>query len=245
MAKRKTVYSQAVIDFIKDSIKKQRLLPGQKVCEQGIASEMSVSRAPVREALNVLLGEGLVISGPHLGKRVTALSVQEIRDAYTLGGAVYGVMLAASAPQYTAKDFSHLESVRQGFKDQTENGLKSHDDFEKLRYRLHDVMLQYALRRWDTRLIVFCGNLSCCLLHKTHRRVLTPADYLNYTEGFIQAAKKRDGQALENGARAFFDVLGSRLCIAGYDHEESEYSFALDKKFHMHKRRQPAIRVAV
>lgn len=146
MAKRKTVYSQAVIDVINDSIKKQRLLPGQKVCEQNIATEMNVSRAPVREALNVLLGEGLVISGPHLGKRVTALSMQEIRDAYTLGGAVYGVMIASSMDQYTPKDCALLENLQQNFRDCTAGNGRS-DEYEKLRLRLHDTMLQYAVKR--------------------------------------------------------------------------------------------------
>lgn len=245
MAKRKIVYSQAVIDFIKDSIKKQRLLPGQKVCEQSIASEMNVSRAPVREALNVLLGEGLVISGPHLGKRVTALNMQEIRDAYTLGGAAYGVMIAASAHQYTPKDHIQLELIRQGFKDQAEKASRGPDDYDKLRYRLHDVVLQYASRRWDMRLLVYCGNLSCYLLHKTHRQVLSPVDYLNYSSDFLNAVKQKDAAALERGARSFFDMLGQRLSVAGYDHSENASNLVLDKKFHMHKRRQPLIKVSV
>lgn len=245
MAKRKVVFSQAVIDFIKDAIKKQRLLPGQKVCEQTIAGEMNVSRAPVREALNVLLGEGLVISGPHLGKRVAALSMQEICDAFTLGGASYGVMLSASAAQYTPKDCTQLEVVRQGFMSLAENGVKNYDDYDKLRLRLHDIMLQYAVRRWDMRLLLYCANLSSCLFYDTHKKVMSPADYANYIDGFLRCGRNKDPHEVEKGARAFFDTMGSRLSVAGYDHAGSNNNLVLDKKFHMHKRRQPAIRVAV
>lgn len=244
MAKRRTVYSQAVIDFIKDAIKKQRLLPGQKVCEQTIAGEMNVSRAPVREALNVLLGEGLVISGPHLGKRVTALSMQEIRDAFTLGGANYGVMLASSVQQYTPKDYTQLEIVRQGFKEQAEKGACS-EDFGKMRLRLHDVMLQYATRRWDMRILLYCANLADCLLYKTHCQVMSPADYAAYAESFLKAMRDKDAAALESSVRATFDIMGQRLSVAGYDHSGSEHNLMIDKKFHAHKRRQPVIRVAV
>ena len=245
MAKRKVVYSQVVIDFIKDAIKKQRLLPGQKVCEQTIAGEMNVSRAPVREALNVLLGEGLVISGPHLGKRVTALSMQEICDAYTLGGAAYGVMLGASAGLYTPKDRTQLEVVRQGFAAQAEKGIKNYDDYDKLRLRLHDILLQYAVRRWDMRLLVYCANLSSCLLYDTHKKVMSPADYAGYIESFLKSGRNKDPYELENGARSFFNTMGRRLAIAGYDHADNQTNFVLDKKFHMHKRRQPVIKVAV
>lgn len=245
MAKRKVVYSQTVIDFIKEAIKKQRLLPGQKVCEQSIASEMNLSRAPVREALNVLLGEGLVISGPHLGKRVTALSMQEIHDAYTLAGAVSGVMLAASIPQYTAKDYAQFEVIAQGLKEQSEKGAYKYEDYDRLRQRLHELALQYAFKRWDMRLLVYCGNLSAYLLHKTHREVLLPADYLCYAESLLRNIKNKDAQTLESETRVFFDLLGRRLSVAGYDHHAIEQNFVLDKKFHMHKRRQLAAKIPV
>lgn len=244
MAKKKTVYSQAVIDFIKDSIKKQRLLPGQKVCEQSIASEMSVSRAPVREALNVLLGEGLVISGPHLGKRVTALSVQEIRDVFTLGGAMYGVMIAGSLPQYSARDMAQLESVHLGFREQTKKGQHS-EEYDKFRLHLHELLLQYAVKRWDTRFLLYCSNISDCLLHKTHREVLSAADYMGYTENMLKHMKSKDVHGLEKSVRNTFDSIGERLSVAGYDHKDNEHNFVLDKKFYLHKRRQPSIRVAI
>lgn len=244
MAKRKTVYSQAVIDFIKTSIKEQHLLPGQKVCEQSIAGEMNVSRAPVREALNVLLGEGLLISGPHLGKRVTALSVQEIRDAFVLGGAAYGVMLSASAGQYTSKDCAQLEHFRDGFKKQAE-GPVSLAEYDKLRAGMHDLLLQYAMRRWDMRMLVYCANLSTCLFHKTHRRVMGPEDYMHYSDVFLKGIKHKDGPELESGIRATFNIMGQRLSVAGYDHADNQGKFVLDKKFHIHKRRQPVVKVSV
>ena len=244
MAKRKTVYSQAVIDFIKDSIKKQRLLPGQKVCEQNIASEMNVSRAPVREALNVLLGEGLVISGPHLGKRVTALSMQEIRDAYALGGAVYGVIIASTVDQYTPKDFAMLESLQNGFKNCASGGGKA-EEYEKLRVRLHDTMLQYAIKRWDLRLLTYCANLSDYLLHKTHREVISAHVYHDYSRKFLQSMKSKDSQALEASVRNIFNVFGERLEVAGYDYQGNDNPFVRDKRFHIHKRRQQGLRAAV
>lgn len=244
MAKRKVVYSQAVIDFIKNSIKKQRLLPGQKVCEQSIASEMSVSRAPVREALNVLLGEGLVISGPHLGKRVTALSVQEIRDVFALGGAMYGVMIAGSMSQFGNRDMMQLEVVRQGFKEQSHNK-RNFEEYDKLRTLLHDVLLQYAAKRWDVRFLLYCTNISDCLLYKTHHEVISAVDYFGYTDSILKRIKAGDGSGLEVAVRSAFNSIGERLSVAGYDHKDNANNLVLDKKFYMHKRRQPVIRVAI
>ena len=46
--------SRQVAEYIKDAIRNKQLQPGDKLTELSIARELSISQAPVREALQML-----------------------------------------------------------------------------------------------------------------------------------------------------------------------------------------------
>ena len=52
-----------------EAIVQGRLPPGSKVVEAGIARELGVSRAPVREAARLLEQQGLLVANPRRGFR--------------------------------------------------------------------------------------------------------------------------------------------------------------------------------
>jgi DNA-binding GntR family transcriptional regulator len=57
-----------------------RLKPGDKLTEAGLAASLQVSRPTVREALNQLAREGLVVQQPYRGLRVADVTPSQIRD---------------------------------------------------------------------------------------------------------------------------------------------------------------------
>jgi DNA-binding GntR family transcriptional regulator len=61
-----------------------RLKPRQRLVEEEIAREMSVSRSPVREALRGLEREGLVVLTPGRGACVADLTPEEVDDVYAV-----------------------------------------------------------------------------------------------------------------------------------------------------------------
>ncbi|GAC1545377.1 MAG: GntR family transcriptional regulator [Vulcanimicrobiaceae bacterium] len=64
------------------------LLPGERLGERELCERFGISRTPLREALKVLAGEGLVELLPHRGARVTRLSAEERRHRVELTGAL-------------------------------------------------------------------------------------------------------------------------------------------------------------
>lgn len=54
--------------------------PGARIIEKELCKEMSVSRTPVREALNRLALEGLVAITPYRGYATTLISVRQFRE---------------------------------------------------------------------------------------------------------------------------------------------------------------------
>ena len=56
------------------------LRPGEKIVEAGLSRQMDVSRAPIREAIRMLVERGLLVQVPRRGVFVREYGIQEIKD---------------------------------------------------------------------------------------------------------------------------------------------------------------------
>ena len=79
---RATSVSEMVHQYLKDSILSGALMAGDAIRQDDIATRLDVSRAPVREALNQLEREGLVVLRPRRGYIVASLDPEEIEDIF-------------------------------------------------------------------------------------------------------------------------------------------------------------------
>ena len=87
---RDTSLSKLVRDQILSSILSGELSPGERINEPDIATQMGVSRVPVREALRELESTGLVASRKHAGVFVRVLAAKEVADLYELRSVLDG-----------------------------------------------------------------------------------------------------------------------------------------------------------
>jgi DNA-binding GntR family transcriptional regulator len=69
-----------VMNAILSGIKNGRYVPGQRLIEADLTSELKVSRGPVREAFKRLAGEGVLVLSKHRGALIRAQSRGEVRD---------------------------------------------------------------------------------------------------------------------------------------------------------------------
>lgn len=69
-----------VAERLRTAIVTGRLRPGEPLTETGVAAQLKVSRAPVREAIQDLENDGLVETVAYRGKRVKPLSVREVTE---------------------------------------------------------------------------------------------------------------------------------------------------------------------
>ena len=75
-----TPQREAVVTAIRRAIVRGDLRPGEKLREVHLAAELEVSRATLREALNLLVRDGLLVQEPYGGFGVTRLDPAAIRD---------------------------------------------------------------------------------------------------------------------------------------------------------------------
>lgn len=80
--------TQIVYDAIKDAIVTKSLAPGTRVSEASLASQLQVSKTPVREAMQRLQAVGLIESTGAKTSRVVTPSSERIREAFEVRAAV-------------------------------------------------------------------------------------------------------------------------------------------------------------
>lgn len=85
--------------------------PGTLIPIDAVARFFGVSQIPVREALKVLLGEGLVEHVPHVGYSVAKLTFVEFRELYDVRQALEASALREAARRAGPDDDTHVRET--------------------------------------------------------------------------------------------------------------------------------------
>lgn len=98
-----------VYDYIADQILAGNLRPEEKINENVICAELSISRTPVREALIQLASEGILDNVPRKGFVVKSLSEKEASELYVIIGDLDGLAARLACPNLSEKDFKDMQ----------------------------------------------------------------------------------------------------------------------------------------
>lgn len=85
---------------------------GAALRQDHVAERFASSHVPVREAFQRLEAQGLVVSLPRRGVRVTTLSPAAIKEAMEMRAVLEVLALRHSAPNMTAADIDRLEQAQ-------------------------------------------------------------------------------------------------------------------------------------
>lgn len=88
-----------------------QLAPGQRLNEVAIAETMGTSRGPLREAIQRLASEGLLVMVAHKGAYVRSLNEHELRQLYELRIAIETYAVRLGAERGTAEQHAELRSL--------------------------------------------------------------------------------------------------------------------------------------
>lgn len=204
-------YSLQISEYIKQAIINGELNPGDKVNEALLASKLSISRAPIREALQMLVQEGLIISIPQRGKFIASLSPKEIQDSYFIGGVLEGAIVASSINLFNENDFTRLKKIIINMKHIADtNGNK--DELALLDNEFHDILFS----KTDNSLVVKLARRSCrgvskFLLFKYWRDIFTPQEIYERHYTIFEVLKTKNPSAIEQCIREHYIDAGQRM----------------------------------
>jgi DNA-binding GntR family transcriptional regulator len=89
--------SSEVFSTLKERIIRWDYAPGHRFTEEALCDEFGMSRSPIREALRMLVENGLVDKEPHRGYSVKQPDMKEIFDLYDVRLALETYVVATLA----------------------------------------------------------------------------------------------------------------------------------------------------
>ncbi len=103
---------ESVGEAIRQALYNGRFGPGQTLSDVALAAELGISRGPVREALLLLVQEGLVLHLPNRGFSVVQLTANDLAEIHHVRVPLEAMALRLAQPFVTADDFARLEEFR-------------------------------------------------------------------------------------------------------------------------------------
>ncbi|MBB3770152.1 DNA-binding GntR family transcriptional regulator [Angulomicrobium tetraedrale] len=112
-----------------------QLPEGAPLRQEKLASELGVSRVPLREAIRQLEAEGLVVSELHKGTVVSSLSLEEIEELFEIRMRMETWLFEVAIPRLTEEDFALAEAV-------TDEAMASGsvENWGELNWRFHETL---------------------------------------------------------------------------------------------------------
>ena len=213
-----TISRKRLGDQIADVLRKQILLgelvPGRNIPERETAEALGVSRTPLREALLILEGEGLVLTAPAKSPVVANPSVEDITQLLLVQSALEGLAGECACEKITDDELARIQTIH-------EEMLAKADQAEALDFfstdmAFHEAIVaatknrplikthtQYNSRLWRAR---FMSSRR-----RVKKRSVTMQEHSNIIEGLRLRDKEQTSVALEQHLRDAITNIASVL----------------------------------
>ena len=100
-------------EAIEEEIATGRLLPGTRLDEVELATRFGVSRTPIREALRLLLGEGLVETRPQRGTVVAQVTPQRLIEMFEVMAELEAMCARLAARRMSDAELAAIEAAHE------------------------------------------------------------------------------------------------------------------------------------
>ncbi len=100
-----------VYQALRSAIMQGELPPGQRLVIDEISRQLEVSAIPIREALQLLQAEGLVVSSPHVGATVAPISEDEVHEVFAIMEGLETVAVRAAAARMDDDEEARLREL--------------------------------------------------------------------------------------------------------------------------------------
>jgi phosphonate utilization transcriptional regulator len=188
------------------------ILPGDKLVEQDVATELNVSRGPVREAFRALEQAGLVVTEKNRGVFVRKISLQEADEIYEVRAGLDELIGRLAAERASEEDIRELRALV---------------DRMRVAGKAKDVNAYYPLNiRFHDRLAQIAGNGT---LLAAYRRLI------NELHLYRRQTLERGADSFHTSTRQHADIVEAVASRDGVRAGESLYQHAVKSRARLHE----------
>lgn len=204
---------ESAYKIIKEKLLSLEFEPGSRIREDLLAQEISMSRTPVREAINQLTAEGLVTNVPRKGIFVVQLTSEEIRHLLDIREALETLAIENYIDKATEASIKILDNILDEFKAALGN-----DNFKKcnsLDSRFH---MEIAKISNNKKLIDFLMEIDDFMIiartiEKKDQPKLKNEITLEEHKAIIKAIINHDKEAASKAIRNNIRTMKANLCL--------------------------------
>lgn len=131
---------------LRDRIFAGQLMPGTFLDEVKLAQQMKISRTPLREALKVLVAEGLVRHEPRRGSFVNEVTVQDLDQIFPVIALLEGQCARLAAEHASDADLAALEILHDKLNRHAK--AKRINDYYAANFAIHEAIIALADNKW-------------------------------------------------------------------------------------------------
>jgi DNA-binding GntR family transcriptional regulator len=144
----RTSLTEQITTELRRRILNGQLAEGTTLRQERLATELGVSRIPLREAIRHLEAEGLVVSELHKGTVVSSLSPDELKELFGIRMQLETWLFEAAIPSMTQADFDQAEAL-------IEEASKTGDvsNWGALNWRFHEALYRASGSRIALKLL--------------------------------------------------------------------------------------------
>lgn len=187
--------------------------PGSILSENALAAEFSVSRTPIRQALQQLEYDGLVTSTQGLGTVVTLLDLVSLKELYTFRMKLATMIGELSTPrEISATDLKALEELLQLCRNlRSKNNPR---ELARINMEFHKIIMEYVtnrpLRRFYSQMYYQTNQLWLNVIPKLNWDQEVKENEEEYIS-LIDSLKKADVQAIGDIRQKYIERCFGRI----------------------------------
>ena len=197
---------QAVTDAIREMILRGYLVPGERIDQGKIATQLEVSRMPVREALRFLEAEGLVMIYPHQGAVVSELSPEDIEELFFIRATLEGMTGRLAVTKLSDEVLREICCSKERM-----TVAQTQDEWLQLNQEFHMTIYRAAGRSRLLNLITSVRNTvrPYIRLYTSLDEHIVRADEQH--EAILQACMRRDATDIEEAIQRHLQGVGEEV----------------------------------
>ncbi|WP_350289592.1 GntR family transcriptional regulator [uncultured Croceitalea sp.] len=190
--------SSQAYETVRAMIISKELIPGQKIVQDRLAEDLGISRTPLRSALQMLEGEGLIESLPRKGVIVKEFKDEEVVEIYDCRMALEGTAIRLFTERASVEEILNLRNMFLPFlKEEIDESLYSEVDGN-----FHDAIMEGCGNSFLHKIFQQSNLLVCIDLIGLLR---SPKETLPEHMAIIDAIENRDVDLAESLAKAHLD----------------------------------------
>jgi DNA-binding GntR family transcriptional regulator len=216
------IESQAIRDQVLDAIEgaliSGALRPGERVVEAKIASEAGISRGPVREAIQRLVAEGILVHIPNKGTFVAPWDDTDVAETYSLRALLESYAARLTMQRMSENDRQEMESIVERMFERAR--ANDPDGAYELDIQFHRRLAELSGHSLLVRMLSEIGRRISMLVNLDARTTPDLIEYAQNHNMLLDALKTEDGAYVEQLFREHIVAVGDVLIRRMHEEEQ-------------------------